>query len=109
MYPAAQRRAPAEDDRRWPRRLLEGYEPSKGWQHDEATPKQIEALRRRGLEPPDGLSKGAAMFVLNQASPKQLALLRSRGLYEEGDPEMTFGEATGLLNSIARREGWGAR
>jgi hypothetical protein len=55
------------------------------------------------------LTKGQSAFVLNQPSPRQLALLRDRGLYEEGDPEMTFTEAAGLLDTIARLEGWGSR
>jgi hypothetical protein len=55
------------------------------------------------------LTKGQAAFVLNQPSPKQLALLRDRGMYEEGDPELTFSEASKMLDTIARQEGWEGR
>jgi hypothetical protein len=99
----------ATDDPAWPRRLLLGCRPTKGWQADPATEPQLAALARRGYDPPDTLTKGQAAFVLNQPSPRQLAALRARGLYEDWNPELSFSEAAGLLDTIARHEGWAAR
>jgi hypothetical protein len=101
------RTAPTETDY-WPRRLLDGYHPRARWHDEPATPKQLQALERRGYLPPEGLTKGAAAFALNRPTPKQLRLLSDRGMYEQGDePALTFDEARRLLDDIARREGWG--
>jgi hypothetical protein len=92
----------------WPYRLLDGYTPCHRWHDEPATPKQIEALERRGYLPPESITKGAAAFALNRPTPKQLALLSARGLYELGDePALTFDEARRMLDDIAKREGWG--
>ena len=88
----------------WPEYLLEGYSPASPWQALPATDRQLEALGRRGLRPPPGLTRGEAAHALYKANPKMLRPLRERGLAREG---MTYPEAKELIDALSRREGWG--
>ncbi len=70
----------------WPR-LLDGYTPRYRWHDEPATPKQIEALERRGYLPPENVTKGQAAFALNRATPKQLALTPDIARTERSSPQ----------------------
>ncbi len=72
---------------------LAGYRAWYAWQHDDATDKQIGALRRFGLAPGRPLTKGEAKHLLDQcvawskqepATPRQVWFLRQRGAWESG-------------------------
>jgi hypothetical protein len=93
----------SQDAGPWPDDVLEGYTSAEWWHDSPATEKQVEALERRGLEPPPDLTKGQAAFVLDQPTPKQRRLLEQRGLWFRG---MTFTEAREELDQLARAEGW---
>jgi hypothetical protein len=95
----------------WPRhRLFANYAPRFPWQWAPATEAQLQALRRRGYEPPsEGLTKGQASHALSQPTPKQLAFLESRGIYADADGAlpMSFKAAQRCIDAIAAQEGWG--
>jgi hypothetical protein len=92
------------EDRYWPRDLLEDYEETEYWHDQPATERQLEALERRGYDPPASLTKGQACYVMKLATAKQRRALERRGLWEAG---MTFEEARKALSALARKEGWG--
>jgi hypothetical protein len=87
----------------WPRELLYDYSPTKPWHHDPASDAQLRALERRGFDPPYGLTKGEASWVMDRPTPKQRKVLERRGLY---DPDMTFAAACEALDRLAQAEGW---
>jgi superfamily II DNA or RNA helicase len=87
----------------WEPNLLEGYEPLFAWHKDPATDGQLAALRRRGYEPPQGVTKGEANAVLSHASPKQRRVLSRRGLWHDG---LSFDDASKLIDGVSLKEGW---
>jgi hypothetical protein len=92
------------DNDAWPWDALEGYRLESDWEREAATEPQLEALRRRGWNPPSYLRKGQAHFVLGLPTPKQRRVLEHRGRWRDG---LTFDEARELLDAIAAHEGWG--
>lgn len=96
---------PELDD--WPSdMLLDGYRPRKPWHTEPASLRQLEALERRGWEPPADLTKGEAQKALLRPSRKMLAILIARDLWRPGDPPLTMGDASEMIERIACEEGW---
>jgi hypothetical protein len=90
---------------RWPAWLLDHYSPRLPWHDQPATEQQQMALRKRGLEPPEGTTKGEACHALNKPTPKQARILADRGIWshEDDDPDpMTFKEASFIIDSLAK-------
>jgi hypothetical protein len=93
--------------RNWPYDdITLGYQPRHGWQDEQATPSQLEALTRRGWEAPYGISRGVAHFVMGLPTLRMRAVLEERGQWHDG---LTFTEARERLEEIALVEGWVSR
>ncbi len=83
---------------RWPRWLLKNYDPhDRDWYNSPATDKQLDALRRRGWEPPPGLTKGEAAHALDRPTAKMRNLLQKNGRWSSA---MTFSEARDAVETL---------
>jgi hypothetical protein len=54
----------------WSQGALLDFLASQQWHHYPATQPQIEALRKRGYDPPEDVTRGQASHVLDRPSPK---------------------------------------
>jgi hypothetical protein len=67
------------------------------WRSEPATDKQPAALKRRGIDIRDGVTKGAASDLLDKPTPKMKRLLKRCGVWTEG---MTFAEAKEAIGEL---------
>ena len=94
---------------------LAEYEPTFGWEKEQATALQVKMLTESGFDA-EGITKGYASKIISGivarrngglATPKQLRILAKQGY---GHIEnMTFEKANQVIDQIAKRQGWGRR
>ena len=87
---------------------LVDYEPSFGWEEEDASSAQLEALERAGINPLDVTNRGIASKLLDRlamrrkaglATPKQIRLLERKGFIHVG--QWSFVSASRMITRLA--------